>query len=69
MLRAPSAELAKKLGFASQLRIGKTRIKEDDIVYTTEKDNLDQESADQLIEFDKKLKEGRGADGDFDASP
>ena len=69
MLRAPSAELAKKLGFASQLRIGKTRIKEDDIVYTTEKDNLDQESADQLIDFDKKLKEGRPGDGDFDASP
>jgi len=69
MLRAPSADLAKKLSHASELRIGKTSIKEDDIVYTTEKGNMDQESADQLIEFDKKLKEGRPADGDFDASP
>ena len=68
MLKAPSAELTKKLRYANQLRTGTRSIKADDIVYTTEESNLDQESADQLIEFDKKLKEGRNK-GDFDASP
>ncbi len=69
MLRAPSQDLSKKLHHAANLRIGRTDIKESDIVYTTEKDNLDQESADQLIEFDKKLKEGDKHKGEFDASP
>lgn len=68
MLKAPSSELTKKLRYANQLRTGTRSIKADDIVYTTEESNLDQESADQLIEFDKKLKEGRNK-GDFDASP
>ena len=68
MLKAPSTELTKKLSFANQLRTGTRAIKSDDIVYTTEESNLDQESADQLIEFDKKLKEGRDK-GEFDASP
>ncbi|MBA3994022.1 MAG: hypothetical protein C0469_10895 [Cyanobacteria bacterium DS2.3.42] len=67
MLKAPSPELTKKLDYANDLRIGRRAIKQDDIVYTTEEGNLDQESADQLIEFDKKLKEGDK--GEFDATP
>lgn len=58
MLRAPSPELTKKLEYATDLRIGKTKIRDENIVYTTEESNLDQESADQLIEFDRMLKEG-----------
>ncbi len=68
MLKAPAPELSKKLEFANDLRIGRRAIKQDDIVYTTEESNLDQESADQLIEFDKKLKEGTDK-GEFDATP
>lgn len=68
MLKAPSPELTKKLEYANDLRIGIRAIKQDDIVYTTEEGNLDQESADQLIEFDKKLKDGTDK-GEFDASP
>ncbi|MBC7999022.1 MAG: hypothetical protein IAF58_13825 [Leptolyngbya sp.] len=43
MLRSPSIELQKKLSHASKLRIGKTRLKAEDAVYTTEKDALEQE--------------------------
>lgn len=68
MLKAPSAQLAKKLSHANSLRIGTHAIKSEDIVYTTEESNIDQESRDQLIEFDQKLKEGRQK-GEFDASP
>ncbi len=68
MLKAPSAQLAKKLSHANNLRIGTHAIKSEDIVYTTEESNLEQESRDQLIEFDQKLKEGQKK-GEFDASP
>ena len=56
MLKAPSAELVKKLSHAKNLRIGRHNIKADDIVYTTEESNMDQESAELGLEFDKKLK-------------
>ncbi len=56
MLKAPSLELSKKLSYAKTLRVGRHRIKADEIVYTTEESNLDQESAEQGSEFDKKLK-------------
>ncbi|MCC7527062.1 MAG: hypothetical protein IT342_00995 [Candidatus Melainabacteria bacterium] len=68
MLKAPAPELSKKLSHANNLRIGRHDIKAEEIVYTTEASNLEQESADQLIEFDKKLKEGADK-GEFDATP
>lgn len=42
ILAQPSPELAKKLSEARAYRVGDTKVKDEDIVYTTEKDALDQ---------------------------
>lgn len=54
-LQHPSPELAKKLQEAASYRVRERTVSEQDLVYTTEKGNLEQEFGQALANFDQQL--------------
>jgi hypothetical protein len=58
-LKNPAATLLKKLGEAQHYRIGEKRIKTDDVVYTTEKDVMDQDFNNEGRKFDAEVRKGK----------
>jgi hypothetical protein len=68
-LKNPAANLLKKLGEAKHYRIGEKRIKTDDVVYTTEKDVMDQDFNNEGRKFDAELKKGKYSEASPAVSP
>ncbi len=60
-MRNPPANVLKKLAEAKHYRIGEKRIRKDDVVYTTDKDVMDQDFNQEGRKFDAELKKGKYA--------
>lgn len=59
ILQNPSSELLKKLAEARNYRIGEKTVSADDLVYTTEKDVIDQDFNHEDRDFDAQLARGQ----------
>lgn len=57
-LHNPSAETLRKLGEAKNYRIGEKSIRKDDVVYTTDRDVIDQDFNNEDKQFDEQLRQG-----------
>jgi hypothetical protein len=60
-MRNPPANVLKKLAEAQHYRIGEKKIRTDDVVYTTDKDVMDQDFNQEGRKFDAELKKGKYA--------
>jgi hypothetical protein len=71
LLQSPSAELRKKINEASEYRVDSRRISQSDVVYTTEKDALDQtdELSEKFDELEKKRQSRKSREGTDQAPP